>query len=111
MRRRRRARAELAVTSPPIEPEVDHEACLATARIVAGPELDPRLAAMPGWSLQDCKLHRRLHFDGFAAAFAFVTGIGLLAERRNHHPSLCDDKRDVDVDLAVRIERLAERWS
>lgn len=85
-----------------IEPAARHEACRGTARIVAQPELAERLAALPAWSVQDGRLRRQLSFDSFAAAFEFVTGLALLAERRNHHPGIRMEKRDVEITLWTR---------
>src|SRR5580765_3812835 len=92
----------VAVASSLKAPPMNHEACQGTARIVARPELAERLAAMPAWSLQHGKLFRQLNFDSFAAAFAFVTALALLAERCNHHPGFSIDKRDVEITVWTR---------
>lgn len=44
------------------------------------------LGAHPGWSLQDGKLHTTYTFADFAAAFAWMTRVGVIAEEMNHHP-------------------------
>lgn len=49
-------------------------------------QVKARLADLPGWRLDGGKLARDFAFADFAAAFAFMTRVALLAERRNHHP-------------------------
>jgi len=49
-------------------------------------EVAARLAALPGWGLREGKLHREFRFRDFAEAFAFMTRVAMLAERRDHHP-------------------------
>ena len=44
------------------------------------------LEGLPGWQLDDGKLHRSFEFSDFVAAFAFMSAVALRAERANHHP-------------------------
>ena len=39
-----------------------------------------------GWDAERDALSREFSFPDFARAFAFMTEVALLAERRNHHP-------------------------
>ena len=69
-------------------------------------KLDPddvtrRLADHPGWSLVAGKLHREFAFADFAAAFGFMTGAALVAERMNHHPDWSNVWNRVVVDLTT----------
>jgi 4a-hydroxytetrahydrobiopterin dehydratase len=39
------------------------------------------------WKEQKNKLYRKFEFADFSAAFAFMTRVGLAAEKMNHHPA------------------------
>ncbi|MCY3817444.1 MAG: 4a-hydroxytetrahydrobiopterin dehydratase [Gammaproteobacteria bacterium] len=58
-----------------------------------------KLEALPGWGLDDGKLHRSFRFADFRRAFAFMTGAALAAERLNHHPEWFNVWSKVDVHL------------
>lgn len=58
-----------------------------------------RLASLDGWSLQDGKLHREYRFDDFSSAFAFLSRVALLAEKRNHHPDIQNSYGRVVLEL------------
>jgi 4a-hydroxytetrahydrobiopterin dehydratase len=86
-------------------------------------EIQPRLASLPGWSLQDEKLHREFRFANFSEAFGFMSRAALAAEKMNHHPEWFNvynrvvvsltthDANGVserDFDLALEMNALAE---
>ena len=52
-----------------------------------------------GWTEVGGKLHRELRFGSFSAAFAFMTRVALLAEKRNHHPDWSNSWDRVVIDL------------
>lgn len=52
-----------------------------------------------GWTEADGKLHRELRFGSFSAAFAFMTQVALLAEKKNHHPDWSNSWDRVVLDL------------
>ncbi len=62
-------------------------------------EIATRMATLPAWSLRDGKLHRELTFDGFGAAFGFMTRVALIAERMDHHPEWSNVYNRVVIDL------------
>ena len=64
-------------------------------------ELESRLAALPGWSLADGKLHRDFRFPDFVRAFAFMTEAALHAEKLDHHPEWSNVYAKVSVDLVT----------
>ena len=85
-------------------------------------EITERLAARPDWEVVDDKLHRELRFDDFVAAFAFMAGVAIVAEKMNHHPEWSNVYNrvvfdlsthdaggitELDFELAERIDRLA----
>jgi 4a-hydroxytetrahydrobiopterin dehydratase len=49
-------------------------------------DIQARLRALPGWSLDAGKLYREFHFASFVNAFAFMTKIAKVAEEQAHHP-------------------------
>jgi len=82
------------------------------------------LEGLPGWTDAGGALRKDLRFDGFPAAFAFLTRVALLAERMGHHPDFsCSYSRVTlelrshdaggvtarDVELARAIEGLLGR--
>jgi 4a-hydroxytetrahydrobiopterin dehydratase len=75
-------------------------------------KLDPALlpgllSQLPGWSLDPAAaaISRRLEFADFNGAFAFMTRVALMAERRNHHPDWSNAYNVVDVKLTTHDAR------
>ena len=62
-------------------------------------ELAKALAELPGWRVENGKLHREWRFADFNAAFGFMTRVALEAERMNHHPDWSNVWNRVVVDL------------
>ena len=88
------------------------------------PDIDRALGKLPGWSLQDGKLHREFGFANFNEAFGFMTRAALIAESMNHHPEWFNVYNRVrvhltthdtggvtqkDVDLAARMNDYFEQ--
>jgi 4a-hydroxytetrahydrobiopterin dehydratase len=59
------------------------------------------LAALPGWTLRERKLHRAYRFADFVEAFSFMTAAALVAERLDHHPEWCNVWNTVRIDLTT----------
>lgn len=64
-------------------------------------EIDAGLAGLPEWRLVAGKLHRELGFRDFVEAFAFMTRVALLAEKRDHHPEWSNVYSRVVIDLTT----------
>jgi len=64
-------------------------------------ELSRSLDALPGWSLEGGKLHREFRFPDFVRAFAFMSAVALVAEKRDHHPEWSNVYGKVVVDLTT----------
>ena len=64
-------------------------------------EIEARLPNLPGWSIVDGKLHREFQFKDFVSAFAFMTGVALVAEAKNHHPEWFNVYNKVVLDLTT----------
>lgn len=72
----------------------------APARLT-GPELEAAVARLPGWSLDQDKLHREFVFEDFNAAFGFMSRVALAAEAANHHPEWFNVYNRVRVHLTT----------
>jgi len=62
-------------------------------------EIRQELAKLPGWSLEDGKLHRAFQFADFVEAFGFMARAALIAEAMGHHPDWSNVWNRVTVDL------------
>ena len=71
-------------------------------------KLDPRrarelLAALPHWRHDEKRgaITREFVFGDFAQAFAFMTQIALIAEKRDHHPEWSNVYDQVQITLTT----------
>lgn len=51
------------------------------------------------WTEQNNRLYRQFTFKDFAQAFAFMSRVAELAERRNHHPTWTNTYNKVEIWL------------
>jgi 4a-hydroxytetrahydrobiopterin dehydratase len=68
---------------------------------LTGQQINEALAGLPGWTLQDEKLHRALKFKNFVQAWGFMSQVALLAERADHHPEWSNVYSRVTIDLTT----------
>jgi 4a-hydroxytetrahydrobiopterin dehydratase len=61
-------------------------------------EAKRRLAALPGWQIENGELVRTFAFKDFVEALRFVNRVGEAAEKAGHHP---------DIDIRYNRVRLA----
>ena len=94
-----------------------------TRRKLNQDEIDSALANLPGWQLQDGKLHKTFKFDSFARAVGWMMSVAIHADKMDHHPEwsnvynrvtvnlvthdLDNSVSSWDVDLAQKMEELA----
>lgn len=86
-------------------------------------EIQEKLATLDGWSYEAGSLVHNYAFADFAAAFAFVVRLALLAEKANHHPDIdirynnlrvalvshdLGGVTDRDVSMATEIGKLSQ---
>jgi 4a-hydroxytetrahydrobiopterin dehydratase len=64
-------------------------------------EVAQELAKLPGWSLENGKLHRAFQFSDFIEAFGFMSRAALVAEAMGHHPDWSNVWNRVTVDLST----------
>lgn len=91
-------------------------------RILTETELSEAVNKLEGWKADDGKLKKKLKFQSFAEALAFVNRVGDLAEAADHHPDITfgwgyaelelttHDRggvTDVDIALAGKIDQLS----
>lgn len=90
-------------------------------------EIIAELMKNPTWKLiYGGKIFKAYQFADFVTAFAFLTSVALVAERRNHHPELfnCYNRVEfnltthdaggvtkADFELAREIDLLAEKYN
>lgn len=88
-------------------------------RVLKADELDAAVATLENWHVEGNALKKKLKFENFAEALAYVNRAGALAEAADHHPdftlgygyatlTLTTHDRggitDVDLALARRID-------
>jgi 4a-hydroxytetrahydrobiopterin dehydratase len=67
-------------------------------------EIRSGLEKLPGWERQDDEIQKQYELASFPDAIAFVTRVGFLAEKANHHPDLDVRWRKVRVALSTHDE-------
>ena len=73
-------------------------------------ELTPILASLPGWSIQDGRLHKQYQFPSFAHALGWMVSAGILADKMNHHPEWRNVYNRVTVDLITHDLAAISTW-
>ena len=71
------------------------------ARILTDDEISKLITKLPGWSVQNGKLHREYACKDFVTAFGNMTRVALIAESMNHHPEWFNVWNKVVVDLVT----------
>jgi len=54
--------------------------------LLSAEAIDAFVTAHPEWQVDGNALHRQFEFADFVEAFAFMTKVALVAEKRFHHP-------------------------
>jgi 4a-hydroxytetrahydrobiopterin dehydratase len=62
-------------------------------------EIASAVTGLPGWSVQNGKLHREFRFADFTHAIGFMAMAAIGIEKRNHHPEWSNVYNRVSVDL------------
>ena len=66
-----------------------------------GSDLQEKLKAYSGWSVQNNKLHWERKFADFVQAFGFMSKVALEAEKACHHPEWFNVYNQVTIDLTT----------
>jgi 4a-hydroxytetrahydrobiopterin dehydratase len=64
-------------------------------------EIAQTLATLPGWIVENGKLHREFRFKDFVLAFGFMATAAIAIEKMNHHPEWANVYNRVTVDLTT----------
>jgi 4a-hydroxytetrahydrobiopterin dehydratase len=64
-------------------------------------EVVQEVAKLPGWNVENGKLHRAFQFADFIEAFGFMSKAALVAEAMGHHPDWSNVWNRVTVDLST----------
>lgn len=69
--------------------------------VLSSGELNTALNQLPGWSVENGKLHRQFQFSSFVEAFGFMSSVALVAEAMGHHPEWFNVYNRVTIDLTT----------
>lgn len=64
-------------------------------------ELAAALDSLPGWTVQNGKLHKEFQFPDFVHAFGFMATSALAIEAMDHHPEWSNVWNRVVIDLVT----------
>jgi 4a-hydroxytetrahydrobiopterin dehydratase len=66
-------------------------------------QVEAALQSLAGWQQHSRRdaIRRQYVFKDFAQAFAFMTQLAIIAEKRNHHPEWSNVYNKVDVTLTT----------
>jgi 4a-hydroxytetrahydrobiopterin dehydratase len=73
-------------------------------RLLSDDEIRTGLAKLPGWERRDDEIEKVYELPSFPDAITFVTRIGFIAEKADHHPDLDIRWRKVRVALSTHSE-------
>jgi 4a-hydroxytetrahydrobiopterin dehydratase len=62
-------------------------------------DIDRALASLDGWARNDTQIEREFQFRDFVEALGFITQVGVLAERADHHPTITNTYNRVQIAL------------
>jgi 4a-hydroxytetrahydrobiopterin dehydratase len=71
------------------------------ARKLSDDEINKLMTRLPGWQIQNGKLHREFECKDFVTAFGNMTRVALIAESMNHHPEWFNVWNKVVIDLVT----------
>lgn len=64
-------------------------------------EVSSALAGLPGWTRDGDQIGRKLEFDDFNAAIAFINRIAPMADAADHHPEIFNVYNRVELVLTT----------
>lgn len=83
--------------------------------------IQPELANLQDWEFIDNAIEKKFKFLNFTQALGFIVQVGVIAEKKNHHPELfnvynkvtirlsthdANGVTDKDIDLAKGIDQI-----
>jgi 4a-hydroxytetrahydrobiopterin dehydratase len=64
-------------------------------------EIESALVDLPGWQVQDGKLHKTFKFASFARAIGWMTSVAVITDKMDHHPEWTNVYNRVTVNLVT----------
>ena len=64
-------------------------------------EIDSELKNLPGWKIENKKLHKEFIFENFNQAFGFMTRAAMEIEKINHHPEWFNVYNKITIELTT----------
>ncbi len=71
------------------------------SKLLTPSEIEQELTNLPGWIHVGNEITRTFTLPSFPAALAFVSAVGHLAERADHHPDILIKYRKVTLTLST----------
>lgn len=62
-------------------------------------QISEKLTLLAGWAFDGAQIYKLFEFPSYASGLAFVSGVGYLADKLDHHPDLFVGYRKVKVGL------------
>lgn len=72
-----------------------------TRRQLDEAEINAALADLPGWSVENGKLHKTFKFKSFATAMGWMVSVAIYADKMDHHPEWANVYNRVTVNLVT----------
>lgn len=63
--------------------------------------IDKELETLTEWKFVENTIEKKFQFKNFVKALGFIVQVGLLAEKRNHHPELHNVYNKVTIRLST----------
>ena len=64
-------------------------------------DIDNELKDLPGWRIENEKLHKEFIFESFNQAFGFMTRAAMEIEKMNHHPEWFNVYNKITIELTT----------
>ena len=68
------------------------------------PEIEQRMKALKGWTLDENAIRKQYTFAGFPEAIAFVDRLAPQAEKADHHPDILINYKRVTLTYSTHSE-------
>jgi 4a-hydroxytetrahydrobiopterin dehydratase len=69
-------------------PDLIEQKCTHQTQALSAAEVGQRLAALPGWTLENGKIARQFAFGDYYETLAFINAIAYVIHAEDHHPEL-----------------------
>lgn len=70
-------------------------------QVLSEDEIAAALAELPGWSVEEGRLHKQYKFGSFAQAMGWMMSAAIEADKMDHHPEWSNVYNRVTVNLVT----------